>query len=197
MLCRFFILFSFVIWLVGCASAPPPNNIDTNAQQQMLENFQSWQLSGRLAFKSPGEKFSANLNWQQQQQVYQLKLTNFIGVSLMTMKGFDGHAEIEADDKTYKGSDPELLIQQITGWNIPVSGLATWIKGQAQRQDRATFDDNGLLQQLIPNCQSCAPWTIQYSQYKQVDLVWLPHRINLTQAPDNKIIIRINSWQKN
>jgi outer membrane lipoprotein LolB len=197
--CRFFLHLFVIIWLAGCASAPPPKNIDTNTQQILLSDFESWQLSGRLAFKSPEEKFSANLNWQQQQQAYNLKLTNFLGISLMTMQGFDGYAEIESDDQLYTGHDPERLIQKITGWNIPVGRLGTWIKGQAEKQDYAVFDENGLLQELVPKCDKCDQWTITFAQYEQVDALWLPHKINLTQEQPtkNKIIIRINSWQKN
>lgn len=161
--------------------------------------MQQWQIEGRMAFKSRDEKFSANLNWQQVSAKYDIKLTSFIGTSIMHMQGEPGAVQLTADGQDYQDSDASLLIASITGWNIPVEQLPAWLKGQVSKQDRVIFSPEGLLQQLKPSCALCDDWAITYSAYKQVKDVWLPHQIqlnNLNQT-DNQIKIRINQWQLN
>lgn len=195
----FITLLAVFLLLSGCASQPQPVvQLNSNVHQQNLANFDKWQLSGRLAFKSPEDKFSANLNWTQDQQAYRVKLTSFIGTSLLEMEGSPGFARIEADDKEYQGSDASRLIRRITGWNIPIEDLPVWIKGQVNPQDQATFDDKGLVKQVSAACFLCDNWQISFDQYKPLDDIWLPHRITLTNrdAPDNQIKIRINKWKK-
>ena len=59
-----------------------------------------------------------------------------------------------------------------------------------------TLNDNGLLKQLMPGCRQCAGWQVDYTQYGQVDDVFLPHNIKLTNTaqPEQWIKIRISQW---
>jgi outer membrane lipoprotein LolB len=197
------LLLLFILLLGACSttrhSKPEAGSINEAQHQLALSRMQHWKIDGRLAFKSTAEKFSANLNWQQHAGRYEIKLTSFIGTSIMHMQGEPGAVLLEADDQRYQDSDASQLIASITGWNIPVEQLPAWLKGQVDEQDRVIFSREGLLQQLLPRCGQCDAWAISYSAYKQVDEIWLPHQIqlnNLNQA-DNLIKIRINQWTLN
>ena len=183
--------------LSGCVTAPkPPQSVNTNDQQQALSQFTQWKLKGRLAFKSPEEKFSANLNWAQQQDAFQVNLTTLFGISMMKLTSRPGHAELEADDHHYVDTHATTLINRVTGWNIPVSKLPSWIKGQITTGDSITYNEAGLVKQLAPACNDCGAWQVQYGQYKKVGHLWLPHQIKLNnlRLKDNQIKIRIHSW---
>ena len=197
---RFLFVFLLVVLLLnGCATRPPPpERVETNALQQKLDQFNAWQLRGRLAFKSEQEKFSANLNWQQIDDTYQVKLTSFIGTTLLEMQGAPGEALILADDQEYRDIDGQRLIHQITGWNIPINKLPLWIKGQFAPGDAVIFDKQGLVQTLTTGCLFCDRWKISFQKYQQLDDLWLPHQVTLVNqdAPDNQIKIRINTWKK-
>jgi outer membrane lipoprotein LolB len=198
------LLLLLLIMLLGACSTtrpikPEPGSINEIQHQLSLSQLQHWQIEGRMAFKSSDEKFSANLNWQQDSAQYDIKLTSFIGTSIMRMQGEPGAVQLEADGKNYQDSDASLLIASITGWNIPVEQLPAWLKGQVDKQDRVVFSNEGLLQQLSPQCAKCDAWAITYSAYKQVKDIWLPHQIQLNNLnqPNNLIKIRINQWQLN
>lgn len=189
----------FILLLAGCANPTRINeSVDSQFHQQKLATLSHWKIKGRLAFKSPEEKVSAYINWQQQDQSYQLSLNTFIGINIMKMEGNLGYAMIEADDQTFTDKQASTLIQRVTGWNIPVESLALWIKGQHTEQDNVVFSDSGLLASLTAKCTACAPWQLTYSNYKQVDGVLLPHMIQLDNTIDsrNQIKIKITSWQQ-
>lgn len=189
------------LWLLNaCTSVPDaPLNLDQMRHQAQLAQLTQWRLKGKLGFKSPEETFSANLNWQQQDQTYEMKLTTFLGIGLMNLRADGRSATLKADDQVFTDTDATTLIRNVTGWQIPVERLSDWIKGSANDLDAATFDDKGLLTQLDTDCGGCGNWSIEFSRYKAVDDIWLPHGIVLTNrsAPDNQIRIKVNAWTLN
>lgn len=196
--------FSCLIWLTiilsACSVAPDsPENLNINQHQQQLAEIQRWSLRGRIAFKSPEDKFSATVNWAQQQANFDMTFTSFIGTTLMEMQSEPGLARLSADDKEYQDTDASRLIYRITGWNIPVNRFPAWIKGQVDSTDVVTFDNNGLVTEVLPSCRGCQQWQIKFAQYKPVGLVWLPHSIvlNNLKQQNNQIKIRISSWTLN
>ncbi|MEM5496657.1 lipoprotein insertase outer membrane protein LolB [Paraglaciecola mesophila] len=195
---HFALLILITILLSACAT-PPPTNIQVNSQehQAKLSQIQHWKLKGRMAFKGSDEKFSANVNWQQVDDSYHLSLNTMLGINILTMQGDKESAELNADDEQYQDTDASHLIWRITGWQIPVSQFPFWIKGQAQPTDKVIYAQSGVIEQLIPVCDSCAGWLISYQDYHQVDNVWLPYNIKLNNsALGNQILIRVNQWTK-
>lgn len=192
-----FLIFGILL-MSGCATPVRENqSVDSQLHQQRLAKLSQWQIKGRLAFKSSQEKVSAYMRWRQQGKEFDLKLTTFIGTSIMAMQSRPGFTQIEADDQIYTDQDASSLIQQVTGWNIPVGKLALWVKGQHTRSDNVVFDEGGLLSSLKAKCRACAPWILTYSRYKMVSGIWLPHDIVLTNSSDaeNQIKIKITDWQ--
>jgi outer membrane lipoprotein LolB len=191
-------LFISVLLIAGCATPIRENqSVDSHRHQQRLATLTDWKIRGRLAFKSPEDKVSAYLRWHQQKQEFDLKLTTFIGTTIMTMQGQPGYVQLETDEQIYSDLSASRLIYKVTGWNIPVEKLALWVKGQHTDKDNVIYDDQGLIRSLTAKCRSCAPWTLLYSGYKQVDDVWLPQNIELrnTRDPNNQIKIKISTWQ--
>jgi outer membrane lipoprotein LolB len=171
--------------------------MDNRQHQAKLADFTHWQINGRMAFKNPQEKFSANLFWQQNDDTYQLKLGTMFGISLLAMQGDAQSVELEADDQHYQDTDASHLIWRITGWDIPVSHFNRWIKGLTRPEDQALYSEQGWLSQLIPGCTTCDGWQIDYTNYQRVDNLWLPHHVELThRVLHNQIVIRINKWTK-
>lgn len=194
---RFCALLLTMSLLAACATSPvKPVPVDVRKHQAKLAAMQVWTLSGRLAFKSPEEKFSVNVNWQQEFEHSEVNFTSFLGTNVLHMTVTPENSVLTLDEEQYVDTDPSSLIARTTGWNIPMNNLPLWIKGQFTPQDRFTFDENGLLNQLTPLCNNCGYWNVTYSRYKKVTDMWLPHQIDLVNQfqPDNKIKIRINQW---
>jgi outer membrane lipoprotein LolB len=185
-----------IIVLSGCVSPPQPTvSLNSSAHQLSLMQQNSWLIKGKLGFKSPEKKQSANVRWQQTQQDYQLNMTSIIGTSLLKMKGDKNGVTLMTDDKTYEDSDPSHLIWRVTGWQIPVEKLRFWIKGQHQKNDKVLTSEQGWVKQLQPICNNCQNWLINYDNYKLINEIWLPHKVVLHNSLNNsQLLIRINKW---
>lgn len=187
---------TLILFLAGCANPPKPTvNLNSSAHQLTLKKLDHWSIKGRLGFKSPEKKQSANFRWQQSPQQYQLNMTSIIGTSLVKMLGNDNEVTLIADDETYQDTDPSHLIWRVTGWQIPVEELRFWIKGQHQNNDQVIMSEQGWINQLQPSCNNCENWLINYDNYKLVDKTWLPHKVVLNNSLNNsQLLIRVNTW---
>ena len=182
--------------LSGCVTPPQSTiNLNSSTHQLSLKQQNHWLIKGKLGFKSPDKKQSANVRWQQKKQSYQLNMTSIIGTSLLSMKGDENGVILISDNKTYQDSDPSHLIWRVTGWQIPVEKLRFWIKGQHQKNDQVLTSEQGWVNQLKPICNNCQNWSINYDNYKLVDKIWLPHKVLLHNSLNNsQLLIRINKW---
>ena len=197
-LCRKQTLFvlTFILFLAGCATSPQPIiSLNSSAHQLSLKQQDHWLIKGKLGFKGPEKKQSANFRWQQRQQQFQLNMTSIIGTSLLNMKGNEKGVTLVANDETYQDSNPSDLIWRVTGWQIPVEKLRFWIKGQHQKNDKVITSEQGWVRQLQPNCDNCENWLINYDNYKLVVGIWLPHKVVLKNRLNNsQLLIRVNKW---
>ena len=188
--------FALIFFLASCAIPPQPTvSLNSSIHQLSLAQQTHWLIKGKLGFKSPDKKQSANFRWQQTQQNYQLNMTSIIGTSLLNMQGDEQGVTLITDDETYNDSDPSHLIWRVTGWQIPVEKLQFWIKGQHQSNDVVLTSEQGWVRQLQPICNNCQNWLINYDNYKLVNEIWLPHKVVLLNSLDNsQLLIRINKW---
>ena len=187
---------TFILFMAGCATSPQPIiSLNSSAHQLSLKQQDHWLIKGKLGFKGPEKKQSANFRWQQRQQQFQLNMTSIIGTSLLNMKGNEKGVTLVANDETYQDSNPSDLIWRVTGWQIPVEKLRFWIKGQHQKNDKVITSEQGWVRQLQPNCDNCENWLIDYDNYKLVVDIWLPHKVVLKNRLNNsQLLIRVNKW---
>ncbi len=186
------------MFLTACATRPPPpeGKIDLPVQLLRLDQIKQWQINGKLALKGPEQSVSASMRWQVEDPLFTFRLSNFLGVTLVDMTQSADGARLEADDEVYTDASASALLYTTTGWDIPLAQLLSWVKGVPLPSDSYTLNDNGLLKRLTPGCRQCQGWVVDYSSYGQVEDVWLPHNIKLTNTTDANqwIKIRITQW---
>ncbi|WP_338292463.1 lipoprotein insertase outer membrane protein LolB [Planctobacterium marinum] len=190
---RKLLLLSLVLMLSACATPPKTSYQQASSSGKFPQN---WQVEGRIAFKSPEEKFSAFLDWQQQQQDYQLRLSKLIGGTLLFMEQINGRVLLEIDDNTFTDSNAERLIYEKTGWQIPVADFKYWITGRLNPNSNAVSelkrDETG----RIWSFSTATGWRIKYQNYKVFSGTALPH--NLVLSKDNlQLKLRISEWSFN
>lgn len=194
---QFFVLL-LIILVSGCATRPkaPEGRVNLPAQLTKIDAIKHWNINGKLALKEPQKSVSANLRWQVDEPLFTFRLSNFLGVTLVDMEQGVDEARLEANDEIYTDPSATALLYQTTGWDIPLEQLLSWVKGVPRASDTYTLNDNGLLKQLQPGCRQCAGWQVDYTQYGQVEDMFLPHNIKLTNTakPEQWIKIRISQW---
>ncbi|WP_037027297.1 lipoprotein insertase outer membrane protein LolB [Psychromonas aquimarina] len=191
---RFF-FFCFIFLLAGCAQIPAgdaPKNDSWSQHQQQLQNLNNWQLTGKLAFITAQERVSLNLFWQQSDQEFQITLTNFVGLSVLDVKKDQSETKIIFDGKTYYGDDTETLIEQLSGFVIPIDVLQQWIKGNPTNALYQLNENNQLLS-LNGQDKNNISWSIDYADYKTTEHINLPHKLQL-KRPDLRLKFAISKW---
>lgn len=182
-----------VALLNACATRPVVDySVNARQHQQQLEQLQDWRINGKLAYKGEKERFSATLNWQQQNDDYSLGLSSFIGTRILTLQKSHQQISLEYEDRTYQHHDASALLYELTGWAIPVEQIPAWLKGQVLPDNQAIFSDNGLLQQI----RTPQGWLVNLSDYRQTAHYILPYQLEL-KTPSDLIKIRVDKWQVN
>lgn len=172
------------LWLSACVSLPKGQWPSPN---RPLVNYA---VLGKVAIITPNKRDSANLYWQQQKQTFNLKLTSFLGTSVLSMEGEPGKVSLTNSEGTFKDTDAQYLLYQLTGWQLPVNDFPQWLKGQSGERGMIVKKDS---KGRIDTLQS-EGWTIQYLRWTQAGGRDLPAMLDMSK--DNiKIKLQINEWQ--
>jgi outer membrane lipoprotein LolB len=176
-----------VLLLAGCASTPAPRSGQTAAA------FSAWQLNGRVSLTRGEEGWHASLRWQEQADSYFLKISGPLGQGGFQLNGdSQGVVLVDADGQTFVARDADTLLQQVTGWQLPVLGLRYWIRGlvaPAAGEAQASRDEAGRLSSLTQS-----GWVIKYNRYQLVDGVSLPSKLQLLHE-DISVRVVVDKWE--
>lgn len=197
---RLLFLLVWLLLLSGCAHQPLslPEQ-DWQERYDELANIPRWRLTGKLGIRTPGDNGSASIQWQQRSRDYDIDLSGPMGSNRLAIKGKDGLITLlQAGHEPQVAETAEELIFANTGWTIPVTELAWWVRalpapGQAVHNQQKDTD-----RQLIQLEQ--AGWVIQYSNYRPVTrpdqsgAIALPGRI-IAAWGDIRLTLVIREWQ--
>lgn len=197
---RFSLLFTLLFVLAGCSSVSntPIANVDWQAHQARLNEIDQFKLAGKLGYISPEQRQSLNFQWQKSPTLSDLRLTNFLGQTVLHLTVNEQGAKVETyDDQIFTAKDAQTLIAQLTGLLIPVTPLEHWILGQPSDADDYILNTNNTLASLV---KTIGPqrWLVTYDAYDLVELtnakpLALPTKLKLTQA-NTKLNIVISKW---
>ncbi|WP_394493926.1 lipoprotein insertase outer membrane protein LolB [Shewanella sp. ENK2] len=190
------ILLLCCLFLSACSVKPPHtlSNIDVTQANEA----KAWEIQGKLAFRSSTDKFSTNLFWFHDNLLSQphdeLSLTTMIGTTALSLTSKQGLATITVQGKTYTDTDPQRLIGQVSGMQIPLNKLPLWITGQVTNDDivDSYYDDGSISAFTSPELGES--WQVEYISYQQQSGAMVPKLLQITRA-DVRIKIQINQWQ--
>ena len=128
-------LFIFVLFFVVSACSSLPKTDLAAISVTHPTQAQAWEMNGKLAVKTPQDKFSTNLYWLHTPQQDQLTLTTMLGTTVLNLNSTATTAKLDVDGKTYRDSNPERLLQRVTGWSFPIKRLPLWVTGQTTQKD--------------------------------------------------------------
>lgn len=191
----YLILLTFFLFLSGCAHRIDPQTQLYDDWKTKLTTQKTWQVEGKLAFISPDERQSANLNWQQNDDFNQLVLTTFIGTRVLALKQSGQGAELEYDDNIYHDINAAQLLNRLTGFNIPMDSADDWLKGTVTNES-LQVDELGRAKTVEWQAENGQKWQISYTDYQQYAGFWLPKRLSLKHQ-NIKIKIQLYQWYFN
>lgn len=185
-----------LLFATGCAIQPPISDTALSSAWQQnklkLEQIHNWNLSGRIAILLQKDNSSASLSWQQSEQDYVIRIIGPFGRGTLELEGNrEGVTMRDADNQLLHARDPETLLEDYLGWQVPLTGLHFWIRGLP--------DPNVEIKTLVLDAQSRiselaqADWQISYGRYMQTDELSLPQKLEL-QNQQLKVKVFIKQW---
>lgn len=191
-----------IMLLTACSSKPvikPITTIKTaNERIYTLQKLTRWQVQGKMAVIQGKKRQSASLNWlyNSDNKTQELDLTTFLGINILSINTANYKHTVTVDGKEHHGNNLEEIIYRLTGMVLPTKALTYWIKGIPYLEsDIVTYTDINTTKQISSYLQNKL-WTINYSNYTDVNGVALPTQITLKQQ-DIKIKLAINNWITN
>ena len=187
--------------LGACSTTPPlapelPAGSDREAawasHRAQLDALRGWTASARLGLRAKGESWTASLNWKQIQEVYRVRLSGPLGQGIMEVNGDPHGVELRmGSDQRFTAKEPEQLLREQVGWQVPLSGLRHWIIGRPQPDTPVgamNLDESGRLSRLEQS-----GWRIFYDRYTAVNGLALPSKVTL-ENPRLFARIVVNRW---
>ena len=194
------------VLLAGCAGQPVrelPLHAGTAAELQAqaarvaaLQAHPQWSLQGRVAVSNGRDGGSGRMEWEQDGPRFAVSLSAPITRQSWRLSGDVASARLEGlDGGPREGHDAERLLQDATGWVIPVGALSSWLRGIPAPDLPAAvlqFGNDGRLARI-----GQGGWTIDYAGWQPhagfgADL---PRRLNATRD-DAKVRLVVDSWQQ-
>lgn len=157
-----------------------------------LTTFTTWNMQALIAVRMPNDVWSAHFQWEQKPSSYTLLLSAPLSVYSLELHGeAEGVTLKMADGKMFSAKTPEVLLQEQTHLNLPVSNLYYWIRSLPVpgKPSQKRWDENHRLIELVQD-----GWTIRYLQYTAFENRELPQNIQLT-TPGWLIKIVVKQWR--
>lgn len=162
------------------------------ANRDKIIKLDKWKLKGRIALTMERQAWSASLQWQQQQQNYQLRIIAPLGQGSVELEGDGRGVTLQVSkDRVLHAHDPETLLQKSFGWSVPVAGLMYWVRGipvPDKRIKKLLLDDEGRVSEMEQS-----GWMVTYSRYSSQGSVDLPGKIVMENGR-LKLRLVIRDW---
>lgn len=195
---RIYLIVALLMTLFGCSSVPEPiADVKWQSHQARLNSIVQFKLVGKLGYISPEQRQSLNFQWQKSAENSQLRLTNFLGQTVLNLTISPQGARVETyDEQVFTAPSAQLLVRQLTGLDIPVDLLQDWILGLPSQADNYALNANNTLATLDKHAGSYS-WHVDYARYReypwQQSNLPLPDKLKLTQN-QTSINLVISKW---
>ena len=195
---RFMWLLLLTGLVVGCSSIDnSTTNVEWQSHQQRLSTITDYRVSGKLGYISPDERQSLNFVWTHSPSKSQLRLTSFLGQTVLNMTVTPQGARVDTyDDQQFEAQSAEQLIYRLTGLQLPIDPLSSWLLGSPQNADDYQLNQTNTLDWLDKTINA-QRWHLDYQSYQDINVkgttLPLPHKLKLTQDTTT-INLVISKW---
>jgi outer membrane lipoprotein LolB len=180
-------LLVLLMLLGGCSLLPTaPAPVARPAQIE----FAPFALNGRIAIKHNGTRHSAGVRWVHKAQSDELLLQGPLGQTAARVYRDAQGATLDDGSKHYEALDVETLMQQVLGWQLPLSGLHSWVLGQsAAGEAQIERDELGRIAVLQQD-----GWEVRYQRYAGDSADSMPSRLQLSRD-ELQVQLLIDEWE--
>ena len=186
-----------LLLLGGCTTLPSshtPQSSDWQQREAQLKQFSDWQLEGRIAIHTQDDSWSGSLQWQQLNQLYDIRFSGPFGQGAMSLTGDAKRVVLSTSEGDIIGRNgPEQLMLDQLGWRVPISHLQFWVVGRPHPTDvseKVEFDEYGRIKRLQQS-----DWRVDYRRYRHYQNLELPGKIFIENHRLSVKLV-IDNWQQ-
>jgi outer membrane lipoprotein LolB len=194
---RFAVVVVLLLMLAACATqrsrphgaATPEALAGQDAREAALSSLTHWTIDARIAVSGENGG-SGDLTWRQDGSAYTFSVRAPNGKTLR-LTGDRGRAMLEGvDPQPDIGIDPERLLKERLGTEVPFAALDAWVLGLRAPGSSAQvqFDQRGL-----PALIEQDGWTVEYLDWFTDRTPALPKNVRATRLKD-KVKLIIQTW---
>ncbi|MDP2880521.1 MAG: lipoprotein insertase outer membrane protein LolB [Azonexus sp.] len=175
--------------LTACASTPP-------ARLAARDNIRDFALEGRFALRVtlPGQAVQnsgGRLSWTHQNRSDRVLLSSPLGYGLAEIETTPEISRLRtAEGKMRESSNPDVLIEDVTGQRLPVSRLPAWLLGRSGGTAQIETDAQGRPTRLRED-----GWQVEYV-FEDDSPGALPARLTLSRNGEIELRLRIEEWKE-
>lgn len=199
MFLRHFITFGLIAVLAGCTSFGSREALQGQGNPQLwrehkqqLSTLDGWQINGKVGIRAPKDSGSGTLFWLQRQDYYDIRLSGPLGRGAARLTGRPGQVVLEvANQGRFEAQNPESLLAEQLGWELPVSHLVWWVRGlpAPDSKSQLTLDGDSRLASLKQD-----GWSVDYLSYTEQNGYWLPERLKV-HGQNIDVTVVVKDWQ--
>lgn len=177
------VLAAALLLVAGCATVPRPPALtaaQAEAAQQAREArwlaHPDWRLQGRIAVSDGRDGGSGRIDWTQRGGAYEVELSAPVTRQSWRLVGDAARARIEGlAGGPREAGDPQALLREATGWELPIAALAHWVRGARApgAPARIEYGPGGLPARIRQG-----GWTIDYAWPAPAACTGFPRRID-------------------
>lgn len=195
---RLYAPLALMLLLASCATRPPLTDAELDREwrqhSERLVQLSHWEARGRIAVRMDEEGWTAGLHWRQEPSSWHIRLLAPLGRGRYDLRGNAAGVQLRTpDDQLLMAGDARTLLQDNLGWQIPVSGLAYWVRGlpaPGGTPEQRQLDEHGRLRELQQD-----GWHIQYERYGLYSgSLDLPEKLTI-ERPGLRLRLLIHTWK--
>lgn len=181
--------------LAACAPVRVRETAATSASQDAREAALAprthWRIEARISVSDGRDGGSGDLIWQQNGENYSFTVRAPVTGKTWKLSGDARQAQLEGvEEQPVRGSDPERLLRERLGWDVPLAALGSWVRGLRAPGPRADvqYDAQNLPAVLVQD-----GWKIEYRGWFDDSQPQMPRKL-FADRGSARVRMAIDSW---
>ncbi len=161
------------------------------ARETELAPRSHWIITAHLGVSDGKDGGSGELEWRQDGDHYTFTVHAPVTGRTWKLSGDAGHAVLEGvDPQLTTGNDPERLLRERLGWDVPLADLSAWIRGLRAPGVHADVQYDA---RNLPAVIEQAGWKVEYRDWFDDRNPPLPRKVYASRG-NARVRVAIESW---
>jgi outer membrane lipoprotein LolB len=189
------LLAATLLFIGGCAPVrnheSPATQAAQEAREAQLAPRTHWTISARIAVSDGKDGGSGELEWRQDGARYVFTVHAPVTGKSWKLSGDATHAVLEGvDAQPLTGNDPQRLLLDRLGWDVPLADLGAWIRGLRAPGANAQLQYDAA---NLPATIDQQGWKVEYRDWFNDRTPPLPRKVFASRGKAS-VRMAIQSW---